>query len=164
MSQPTEKNQIRIFIERAPEDGSVAGWMAAYVGPHKEEILNLFGTDTLPLPFMSATRASVVIDTLQRTHPGVEIVLRDWVEVGTRPYVVKAEEDAAFVAYVEAHPDTEEFDSRSRCICGELLPCEHLMSAEEIAASDAREEQRAEQASENAFGGYSSFLNDEGVR
>ena len=50
-------------------DGS--GWVVTDNDP---SVVKLFGTDTLPLPFLSNVPASLVIDTLERLNPDARIV------------------------------------------------------------------------------------------
>ena len=57
---------IDLFIE----DG---GWMSKDSDP---EVKRLFGTDTLPTPFSTATPASQVFAVIQELNPGVEVRMR----------------------------------------------------------------------------------------
>lgn len=49
---------------------SVGGWSAKYVGPHAERIRELFGTDTLPLPFTSSASETMVLTAILSRNPG----------------------------------------------------------------------------------------------
>lgn len=55
--------KIRIFIE-------AGGWMAT---DNSAETLELFGTNTLPLPFLADTPAKSVVGVLEQLNPGASI-------------------------------------------------------------------------------------------
>lgn len=59
------KNTIEVFLE----DG---GYMTRETG--NSALIELFGTDTLPTPFLQDTPASSVIETLQRLNPDKEVI------------------------------------------------------------------------------------------
>jgi len=46
-------------------------WNAQFVGPHSAEIIELFGTDTIPTPFTSLTPVAEVVAEVRRRNPGV---------------------------------------------------------------------------------------------
>ncbi len=49
------------------------GWMCKDDSP---ESLELFGTDTLPLPFLRDTPASLVLSTLKELNPNANVAIR----------------------------------------------------------------------------------------
>lgn len=49
------------------------GWMAQYLGPIREEVIVLFGTDVLPTAFTSDAPAAAVIREIGRLNPGVHV-------------------------------------------------------------------------------------------
>lgn len=52
--------ELRLYV-----DGD--GWMLKSNDPQVRE---LFGTDTLPTPFLASVPASLVLDTIERLNPG----------------------------------------------------------------------------------------------
>lgn len=46
-------------------------WVAVYQGPHREDILSLFGTAILPTPFTRSASAERVREEIQRLNPCV---------------------------------------------------------------------------------------------
>lgn len=60
-------NQIILFTEHSK------GWMAQYLGPHRTDIIALFGTDVLPTAFTSNALACDVIAEVSRLNPGVQV-------------------------------------------------------------------------------------------
>ena len=60
------KHTITLFLA----DG---GWMATDTDP---QVRKLFGTDTLPTPFLVGTHPEMVQDAVQRLNPGAVVVLR----------------------------------------------------------------------------------------
>ena len=62
--------RIEIFIVT---EGDQSGWMAEDNDP---QTLELFGTNTLPLPFLAAAPAANVIESLRELNPGAEITVR----------------------------------------------------------------------------------------
>lgn len=51
-------------------------WMAHYSGPGREDITNLFGTDTLPTAFTEKAHPYKVFAEIERLNPTHEIVIR----------------------------------------------------------------------------------------
>lgn len=51
------------------------GWVVDHEGECGDQVEELFGTRTLPMPFMRSVRASMVVDALQQLNPGVEVVV-----------------------------------------------------------------------------------------
>jgi hypothetical protein len=51
-------------------------WLATYRGPHAAEIIELFGTDTIPTAFTPAAPLSTVRDFIRSKHPGATIIAR----------------------------------------------------------------------------------------
>lgn len=49
------------------------GWNATYTGPHAAEIVELFDTCTIPLPFTSQAPLGMVLADLQARSPGVAV-------------------------------------------------------------------------------------------
>ncbi len=66
-NQTKQSERIRLFI-----DGN--GWM---MQTDSQETIDLFGTNTLPLPFLRATRAHVVLRTIMTLNPNATVVLRE---------------------------------------------------------------------------------------
>ena len=56
------------------------GWMVHDTDP---EVMALFGTDTLPLPFLKATPAAMVMAALQDLNPHKSVALREETPVKT---------------------------------------------------------------------------------
>jgi hypothetical protein len=48
----------------------VLGWSVRFVGPHTEEVQDLFGTDTIPTPFTHLARPEIVKAEIERLNPG----------------------------------------------------------------------------------------------
>jgi hypothetical protein len=44
---------------------TAAGWFCRYEGPHADEVVRLFGTATLPLPWTAAASAETVLSAVQ---------------------------------------------------------------------------------------------------
>jgi hypothetical protein len=63
--------QHRMEIYIAESDG-LRGWMCRDNDPQTRD---LFGTDTLPLPFMATAEAQTVIKVLTELHPDAEILV-----------------------------------------------------------------------------------------
>lgn len=59
-------NSIQLFQEGG-------AWVAKYVGPHKKQIVDLFGTDTLPTPFTVGAESGRVLSEIQRLNPKVPV-------------------------------------------------------------------------------------------
>ena len=49
------------------------GWLATFKGPHAAEIVELFESDTIPLPYTAAAPLAVVIAETSKRSPGVEV-------------------------------------------------------------------------------------------
>ncbi len=64
-------NEIELFVE----DGV---WNAQYTqrNPERGTIVAVFGTDTLPTPYMAQMPAETVLDIIRRRNPGVVVGLR----------------------------------------------------------------------------------------
>ncbi len=52
------------------------GWLATYHGPHANEIIELFGTTTLPLPWTLRAPVGVVLNDLRARTPDATITAR----------------------------------------------------------------------------------------
>ena len=52
------------------------GWLATFAGPQAPEIIDLFGTDTLPTPYTASTALATVIAEIQAKNP--DAVVRHW--------------------------------------------------------------------------------------
>ena len=63
----------KIILIRSMQ-GKGRGWMAQFVDD--SEIKELFGTDTLPLPFTSESAASEVKGEVERLNPGCMVEVR----------------------------------------------------------------------------------------
>lgn len=50
---------------------SIGGWMARYLGPHREEIVRLFETDVLPTSYTFEAQASMVREEIAKLNPDV---------------------------------------------------------------------------------------------
>lgn len=52
-------------------------WYARYCGPHTDQIRDLFGTNTLPTPFLPSTPADVLLAEIQARNVdnGVTVIL-----------------------------------------------------------------------------------------
>ena len=48
-------------------------WLAQYTGPHKAEIEQLFGTDTIPCAFTPRASWRKVKAEIERLNPGVSV-------------------------------------------------------------------------------------------
>lgn len=55
---------------------TVTGWTAQYVGPHRAEIVGLFGSDILPTAFTANAGMSEVIAEVSRLNPGVLVIAK----------------------------------------------------------------------------------------
>lgn len=62
------QNTITLKIE----NGS---WMAIFSGPHAAHVQDLFGTKTIPTPFLAAAGEDIVRNSIADLNPGVDIVL-----------------------------------------------------------------------------------------
>lgn len=51
-------------------------WFAKFTGPHAAEILELFGTDTIPTAFKSRTPTAIVLAEVQKLNPGVLVFFK----------------------------------------------------------------------------------------
>jgi hypothetical protein len=60
-----------IIIERR-----IAGWVATYTGPHAAEIIDLFGTDTIPMAFGAAAELPQVRAAIRALNPGIAVRYR----------------------------------------------------------------------------------------
>lgn len=63
---------MRLVITR-----SDSGWAVRHEGEGASEIIDLFGTDTLPTPFTPNARADDVLAEVARLNPGAAVVLFD---------------------------------------------------------------------------------------
>lgn len=52
---------------------SETGWCATFGGPHAAEIVELFDTATLPLPFTAQAPLQMVLADIRARHPGVVV-------------------------------------------------------------------------------------------
>jgi hypothetical protein len=50
------------------------GWMIDHEGPVGEEMMELFGTKTIPSPFLKSTPVSQVIEVLKELNPLCEVL------------------------------------------------------------------------------------------
>ncbi len=64
MQDRNRKNVIELFVIRT-------GWFARFVGD--QNIIDLFGTDTLPTAFTAAADAEVVLSAIQKLNPHHEV-------------------------------------------------------------------------------------------
>lgn len=61
------KNVAQVFL------GDDGGWQFRFLaGPEREQIVGLFGTDVLPLPYMQSATKEEVMPLLRRNHPESE--------------------------------------------------------------------------------------------
>jgi hypothetical protein len=51
--------------------------MAEYSGPHKKDIISLFGTNILPTAFKAHTGDECVLKAIQQRNPNTKVVWRD---------------------------------------------------------------------------------------
>jgi len=51
------------------------GWVADHEGDVAIGVVDLFGTATIPTPFLKVTPGHLVVDALQRLNPGVTVEL-----------------------------------------------------------------------------------------
>lgn len=58
--------KIELFLD-------VKGWMARF--PGNEELIRLFGTDTIPTAFTPAAEPSLVKCEIQKLNPGADVVV-----------------------------------------------------------------------------------------
>ena len=59
-----------IRLKRTPD-----GWTAIWLGPHAYEVMQLFGTNTLPTGFTARAEASKVLHEIAQLNPGVVVEL-----------------------------------------------------------------------------------------
>ena len=64
----TTTNRIDLHV-----DGD--SWMAAYSGPHADEVRRLFGTTTLPSSFRATATGSRVLARIRELNPGVIVTV-----------------------------------------------------------------------------------------
>jgi len=64
-------------------DGS--NYQATFLGPHSQEIKELFGTYTIPTPFLSGANPQEVLSVIQEQHPGVQVELVEIEEYDHEP-------------------------------------------------------------------------------
>lgn len=53
------------------------GWQAKHTGPHAADIIRLFDTDTLPLPFTAKASPADVLATVQRLNTFATITITE---------------------------------------------------------------------------------------
>ena len=68
------RNRIILQIERDRQTGRNV-WCSLHTGPHAAEIVDLFGTATIPTAFFAAMPAAEVLAEIRRLNPGVEVSL-----------------------------------------------------------------------------------------
>lgn len=51
------------------------GWVACWQGPHAYEVMQLFGTNTLPTGFTAGAGAAMVLQEITRLNPDVTVLL-----------------------------------------------------------------------------------------
>lgn len=49
-------------------------WIAHHMGPHSDDIVQLFGTDKIPTPYTGATSLGTVVAALSKLNPTVEVL------------------------------------------------------------------------------------------
>ena len=49
------------------------GWNARFLGHHSKEVVDLFGTDTIPTGFTRGASKGSVVAALQVLNPGIEV-------------------------------------------------------------------------------------------
>ena len=54
---------------------NTTGWLAQWTGDGARQIRELFGTDTLPLPYTSQARPLTVLAEVQERNPEVRVEL-----------------------------------------------------------------------------------------
>ena len=59
-----------IRLKRTPD-----GWTAIWLGPHSYEVMQLFGTITLPTGFTARAEASMVLAEIRKLNPSVVVEL-----------------------------------------------------------------------------------------
>ena len=50
-------------------------WVAGYLGPHAEEIKELFGDWCIPTAFTSAADGNAVVEEIRKLNPSVNVML-----------------------------------------------------------------------------------------
>ena len=50
-------------------------WLAKHTGPHAARIIELFNTDTLPLPYTLEASSTLVLSELVERNPGVGVFI-----------------------------------------------------------------------------------------
>jgi hypothetical protein len=50
-------------------------WLLKFEGPHAQEVIDLFGTDTLPTPFTELADAATVQAEIKRLNAGAHVLL-----------------------------------------------------------------------------------------
>lgn len=60
------KNKIQLFP--TPQ-----AWMARFIGPHAEGVIDAFGCDVIPTPFTAKANAETVRRAIANRNPGVDV-------------------------------------------------------------------------------------------
>ena len=68
MTKQAMTNRIELRIEGNQ-------WVAQWIGRHAAEIVDLFGTDTVPTPYMGSAPAAVVLAQVMSLNPCVDVTL-----------------------------------------------------------------------------------------
>ena len=63
-------NYIDLYTEQG---GDQRGWMARFRGPHAEDVIAVFGVDTLPTPFLCEVPYSRVVETVAQLNPDAQV-------------------------------------------------------------------------------------------
>jgi hypothetical protein len=72
MNDTTMMDMNTIELQRS---AAAACWVAVHKGPHAEEIVRLFGTDTLPTAFTAAARAETVHRVIADLNPNCRVMV-----------------------------------------------------------------------------------------
>lgn len=59
-----------IRLKRTPD-----GWTTIWLGPHSYEVMQLFGTNTLPTGFTAGASAVMVLAEIARLNPDAVVLL-----------------------------------------------------------------------------------------
>jgi hypothetical protein len=54
---------------------SAQSWIATFEGPHSQDIIRLFKTQSIPTAFTLQADANTVLAEIKRSNPGIEVVL-----------------------------------------------------------------------------------------
>jgi hypothetical protein len=68
------QEQNTITLHRSPDSKC---WLAVFSGPHAAEMVDLFGTATMPLPWCHTAKAEDVLRSQVRANPYCMVTISD---------------------------------------------------------------------------------------